>query len=256
MTGRWPGHSRICAARTRFARRRWRGRMGRWRALLVTGAVVAVAGGAGWLVLGSEALDVDAVAVQGTRLLSPAEVERAAEVPPGAPLARLDLDAVRARVENLLAVESVAVTRDWPGTVRVVVTERQAVAVVESDGARRGLDAEGVLFRGYRSPPEGLPLVRSDDLAAALSDDGASTADALREVALVVESLPPSVSRRVDHVDVASLDSIALVLGDGSRVRWGSAEDSALKADVLATLMSVDASTYDVSVPGLPTTSG
>jgi cell division protein FtsQ len=46
------------------------------------------------------------------------------------------------------------------------------------------------------------------------------------------------------------------MLSDGSEVRWGSAEESGLKADVLATLMSVPATTYDVSVPGLPTTTG
>ncbi len=139
---------------------------------------------------------------------------------------------------------------------RVVVTERQAVAVVEEAGDYQGLDADGVLFRGYRSAPPALPLVRSDDLAGAVSDDDAVRADALQEVALVVESLPPAVAGKVDHVELASLDSIELVLADGSLVRWGSADESSLKADVLATLMSVPATTYDVSVPGLPTTSG
>ena len=112
-----------------------------------------------------------------------------------------------------------------------------------------------MLFRGYRSAPPALPLIRSDDLAGAVSDD-AVRADALREVALVVESLPRAVAGKVDHVELASLDSIELVLADGSLVRWGSADESGLKADVLATLMSVPATTYDVSVPGLPTTSG
>ena len=147
-------------------------------------------------------------------------------------------------------------SRDWPGTVHVVVTERRAVAVVEEAGDYQGLDAEGVLFRSYGSAPPALPLVRSDDLAAAVVRRRGVRADALQEVALVVESLPRAVAGKVDHVELASLDSIELVLADGSLVRWGSADDSGLKADVLVTLMSVPASTYDVSVPGLPTTSG
>jgi cell division protein FtsQ len=38
-------------------------------------------------------------------------------------------------------------------------------------------------------------------------------------------------------------------------VRWGSAEDSARKAEVLTVLLRVPAAVYDVSVPELPTTS-
>ncbi len=248
------GESRIAAARARFSRRRWRGRLGRLKVpVLVATALLAIGGGA-WLVLGSDVLDVDDVAVRGTRLLDAAAVERTADVPTGTPLARIDLDAIATRVESLPAVADADVTRDWPGTVRVVVVEREAVAVVDQGGAYRGLDGEGVLFRDYRSAPDGLPLVQSDDLDQASS--GESRTDALREVALVVESLPSSIARRVGHVELASLDSIALVLRDGSRVRWGSAEESGLKAEVLTALMEVPADTYDVSVPGLPTTSG
>jgi cell division protein FtsQ len=249
--------SRIAAARDRFAQRRRRGRVGRWRTALLALGAAALAGGCGWVVLGSDVFDVDDVTVEGTAQLSPAEVERAADVPSGEPLARVDLDAIGARVERLPAVDAVQVVRDWPGTVRVVVTERQAVAGVQEADHYRGLDADGVVFRSYGSAPAGLPLVQSDELPDAEPGDGdASRDDALREVARVVEALPRAIARRVEHVELASLDSIALVLSDGSQVRWGSAEESDLKADVLTTLMSVPAMTYDVSVPGLPTTTG
>jgi len=248
------GESRVAAARARFSRRRWRGRLGRLKLPLLVAAGVLGAGGGAWLVLGSDVLDVDDVAVRGTRMLDPGEVELTAAVPTGAPLARVDLDAIASRVEDLPAVAEAEVSRDWPGTVQVVVVERTAVAVVDDGGSYRGLDAEGVLFRSYPSVPDGLPLVQSDDLDQASS--GESRTDALHEVALVVESLPGSIAQRVDHVELASLDSIALVLRDGSRVRWGSAEESGLKAEVLTALMDVPAETYDVSVPGLPTTSG
>ena len=100
------GDSRIAAARDRFARRRWRGRLGRWRGLLAAVAVVGLVGAGGWLVLWSDVLDVDNVSVEGTRLLTPAAVEQAAAVAQGAPLARVDLDAVATRVESLPAVDS------------------------------------------------------------------------------------------------------------------------------------------------------
>jgi cell division protein FtsQ len=37
---------------------------------------------------------------------------------------------------------------------------------------------------------------------------------------------------------------------------WGSADESDLKAQVLAVLLRQPARTYDVSVPGQPTTAG
>ncbi len=235
-------------------------------------ATAAVGGGTGWVFWWSQLLVVDEVTVAGTGVLSEQRVLRAADVATGTPLARVDLDAVEARVAALLPVGDVDVRRDWPGTVQVVVKEREPVAVLTEDGTFRALDAGGVVFRRYAEAPADLPLVDVDELGTASGtagagvgdgvgedgddDAGAARVDALREVASVVESLDRSVARRVDHVEVASLDAIALVLRDGARVRWGSAEDSTLKAEVLAALMRVPAGTYDVSVPQVPTTSG
>jgi len=60
--------------------------------------------------------------------------------------------------------------------------------------------------------------------------------------------------RRVDHVVLSSADSILLELRDGDQVRWGSAESSQQKAAVLAALLQIPATVYDVSVPEQPTT--
>ena len=54
-----------------------------------------------------------------------------------------------------------------------------------------------------------------------------------------------------------SLDAIDLRLRDGRTVVWGSAAESADKAEVLdALLKRPHAQRYNVSVPGQPTTSG
>jgi cell division protein FtsQ len=55
---------------------------------------------------------------------------------------------------------------------------------------------------------------------------------------------------------VQTVDQISLVLRDGRTVVWGSADESGLKAKVLAVLLRQRAQTYDVSVPGQPTTAG
>ena len=69
------------------------------------------------------------------------------------------------------------------------------------------------------------------------------TADeALAEAGRVIGSLPAGIAARVDTVEVSSVDKIQLVLGNGRRVLWGSAEDSGQKAEVLAVLLDGPAS--------------
>jgi cell division protein FtsQ len=234
-------------SRKRFARRQWARRWLVWRRVVALLLLMALAGGAAWLFYFSDALAVKDVEVKGTRTLAAEEVRDVAAVPSGQPLARVDLEAIRARVEALAVVRDAQVTRTWPDRVLIEVDERVPIAVVDIGGKIRGLDEQGVVFREYPKPPPDLPQVQTST--------GTRT-DALQEAALVVEALPGEISRRVDHVEVATIDQISLVLRDGKDVVWGSAEESEAKAEVLAGLLRQPARTYDVSVPGQPTTSG
>jgi cell division protein FtsQ len=48
---------------------------------------------------------------------------------------------------------------------------------------------------------------------------------------------------------------VRLDLAGGALVKWGSAQDSATKAQVLAALLPHHAQVYDVTAPGFATTS-
>jgi cell division protein FtsQ len=233
-------------SRKRFARRQWARRWLVWRRVVALLLLMALAGGMVWLFYFSDVLAVKDVEVKGTRTIAAEEVREVAAVPSGQPLARVDLEAIRARVEALAVVRDAQVTRTWPDRVRIDVDERVPIAVVDIGGKIRGLDDEGVVFREYPKPPPDLPQVQTST---------GTRSDALQEAALVVEALPSEISRRVDHVEVATIDQISLVLRDGKDVVWGSAEESEAKAEVLAGLLRHPARTYDVSVPGQPTTS-
>lgn len=237
----------IRIARKRFARRQWARRWLAWRRLLVIATLTSLVAGSVWLVFFSSVLAVSDVTVEGNDLLTTGEVRTAAAVPTGAPLATVDLGAVAARVETLAPVKEADVFRSWPDGVRILVVERAAVAVVERDGDLRGLDEDGVLFRSYERPPRGLPVVRMR---------AATRTDALAEAAEVVGSLPDELARRVDFVEVRTVDTISLKMDGGRTIFWGSADASDAKAEVVDVLLEAapKASTYDVSVPGQPTT--
>lgn len=228
----------------RFLRRQRARRWLVWRRMLIALAAVVAVVGSVWLVFFSSVLSVQATSVVGVDVLSEREVRRAAEVPEDVPLATVDLAAIQARVEDLAPVASAEVSRSWPDTVTIEVTERSAVAAVLREGVWRGLDAEGVLYRTYPRRPEGLPEVR-------MRAD--TRVEALVEAASVVRSLPTDILRRVSYLDVRTIDAISFQLRNGALIRWGSADESGRKAQVLAVLLRQEASEYDVTAPGRPT---
>jgi cell division protein FtsQ len=233
-------------SRRRFARRQWLRRWLVWRYVIASVLLVALVAATIWLVFVSSALTVQQVKVTGESQLSKQQILAAAQVPDGAHLAQLDLAAIRSRVGSLAPVRRVDVSRDWPHGVLIKVTERTPVAVVEIGGRFHAMDADGVLFRNYQQPPPGMPRVVS----------GADTSSAaLAETARVIASLPSGLAGRVDHVAVAGLDQVSLVMRGGAVVIWGSDAQSDLKAEVLVRLLARPGHTYDVSVPGQPVTS-
>ena len=231
-------------SRRAFARRQWRRRWLTWKYVLAAVLLVVVVVGGLWLVLFSQALAVKQVQVAGTEQLSADAVRAAAGDLEGEPLALLDLGGIENRIESVAEVRDAEVTRRWPDTIRIEIEERVAIAVVEIGDELRGLDSEGVVFDRFRRAPDGLPRVET-------SVDARS--DALREAAAVVDALPPDLARKVDHVEVATVDQISLVLRDERTVVWGSADESELKAEVLGPLLSRPGRTFDVTVPGQAT---
>jgi cell division protein FtsQ len=229
-----------------FARRRWAQRLRRLRPVLYVVLVLLLLGTAVWLVFFSSVVTVRGVSVSGNQTLSAERIEKVARAPIGRPLARVDLAAIQARVESLSAVKSVSVSRSWPHTVSIDVTERTPVAVVDRGAGLQAFDDDGVLFGSYAQRPDDLPLVHT---AADVK------AEALAVAARVVTSLRPDIAAKVDSVDVESVDRISLHLAGGRTVMWGSAEESAEKAAVLAVLLDQKADRIDVSVPARPTTS-
>lgn len=239
--------------RRRFARRQWARRWLTWRYLAGLLATVLVIGFAVYAVYFSSWLEVEETEVVGESQLSEREILRAADVPMGEQLARVNTTSIERRVQALATVETVGVSRQWPHGIRIEVVERTPIAVIaRASGGYTQIDAEGVTFGGVSEPPQDLPQIRTGP--------GADKA-ALTEAAGVVSALSSEVSALVGHVEVASVDEVLLHLRDGRTVHWGSADSSSEKAQVLLAFFEAEeageidpARVYDVSVPGRPTT--
>ncbi|MDA8437448.1 MAG: FtsQ-type POTRA domain-containing protein [Propionibacterium sp.] len=230
-------------ARMRVRRHRARGR-GR-RPLLMALALLVVVGFLAWVIRFSSAFDVTAVEVRGAKLVTAAQVRARAGVSIGVPLAVVDTGQVARRVAGLTAVSHAEVSRQWPHTVVVTVTERTPVYQRAVAGRYQWVDSQGVIFHETSSPSSRLPLVTTAGVDNLL----------LADVATVVTSMPAALLDQVGSIDAATRDSIVLTLKDGRRrIVWGSADSSVLKSQVALALLHVRASVYNVSSPANPTT--
>lgn len=233
------------ASRPSLAEQRERHRRSRRRALRAFFALllVALVGTAVWLVYFSSVLDTRTVVVSGTRELTRDQVSQAAAVPLGTPLARQQLDAVARRATSLPQVSAAEVTREWPHTVHVAVTERVPLLAVAQPGGFLVVDKAGMVFAAKTTRPPGVVEVAVD----------ANNRPLLVELGSVVLALPDDVRDQVVSISAATRDSITLKTTSGVTIVWGDASQTPLKAQVAVALLASGAKTsIDVSAPHAP----
>ncbi|WP_156757401.1 cell division protein FtsQ/DivIB [Actinokineospora pegani] len=218
---------------TRYLVRRW----------VVLGVAVALTA-AVVVVFWTPLLGVRDIEVSGTAELTADEVRAAASVELGAPLVRLDTNEVEQRIARLPRIDSVRVSRSFPGTVRISVSERTPVLVVQRDDGMHLVDGTGRDFSTLDAAPAGLP---------ALEPTGAAATTA---AAVAVSALSDQLTALVASVTAPSEVDIRLTLADGRVVRWGGQEASAHKAAILGPLLSQPGETYDIAAPDFPTIAG
>ncbi len=235
--------SKVSDATSRLQLRRRDQQRRRWLRWLVGGLIGMVVLGAGYLIGFSPALSARAVTVAGAKVLTKGEVLGAAGVAAGTPLVWVDPAQVAERVSGLPAVAEVTVTRNWPDRVAIAVTERKPRLAIPAGGGYLLADASGVVFQAVERAPSGLVVVEADP----------NQQRVLVDVGTVFSALSAKTAAKVSRLEAPTRDGIVLRMRDGSRVVWGSAEDSTLKSQVLEALLPLGGTEFNVSAPAFPT---
>lgn len=231
----------------RFAEKLRQKRRRTWWRIAAVALVAVLLAAAGWAVWFSSLFDIRDVKVQGIEHVQLQRVLSTAAVPTDKPLLRLDTEAVVERVAALKPVESVRVERDLPHTVRIVVTERSAVAWIDQSGTPWAVDASGIIYRPLNAEPSHLPQLDVDD-------EDRRIIGATAQVAADIADGDPELLGDVEAIRAETRDSIELDLTKDRTVVWGSAEEATAKLAVLEPLLRIEARSYDVSAPERPTT--
>ena len=238
--------------RRRIAVRRQEGR----RRLVVIGGILAVAGtaGAGWGALRSPLLDVDTVRVTGAVRTPVAEVVSASGIRPGRALVDVEAGAAATAAARLPWVLQARVTRDWPGTVSISVTEREPVAVARIDDRTWALiDRDSRVLASVAEAPPNLPTVSGN---VPVGPPGTRLAPAWTPVLAVAAAAPRPLLGRLNAVAEAEGGGVELRLAPDGVVRFGPPEQVEEKFTAVATVLAQvdpkDLAVLDVRIPRAP----
>ncbi|WP_020498343.1 cell division protein FtsQ/DivIB [Sciscionella marina] len=192
---------------------------------------------------------VGSVAVSGNSRVSADLVRRTANVEPGSSMFGADTGAIADRVTGLAPVKTAEVSRSWPSTIDIRITERSPAAWTRgADGSVQLIDANGVPFASAPKPPGGEMELRVGPV---------QPGDLKVRAALgVAGRITPQLRAKTAAVTANSPDDVELVLRDGKTVKWGGNVDNDRKNKVLAALLTRKGKIYDVATPDMPTVSG
>lgn len=183
---------------------------------------------------------VERIAIEGTVTLDQNALQQALAGQMGRPLPLVDQSEIKAALVGFPLIETYALEARPPHDLLLRIVERTPIGVVASDAGFTVVDAAGVVLSTSGDKPAGLPQI---DAAGGL------TSPAFAAAGQVLRSLSSEVHGLVGSVRATTPDDVTLVLGGGTEVLWGSAENSAAKTRAL--LAAPDGyGYYDVSSPG------
>lgn len=220
----------------------------RW---LIAVGVLAAAGLVAYGASLSPFLDVDHVVVRGAQHTPATQLERAAGVAKGDALFWFSTgDAVHG-LEALPFVKTAKVTKEWPDTVRIVVTERAPAGWAEGPVGKVLVDRTGRVLAVVDAPPPGLPK-----LLGLTGVPGTGGTVAPLGPARAAGVLPVFAAGGTTSVTAVDGGNLTMQLVNGTELRLG--DDTQLGAKVTAALAVLNAMAgqpvqyVDVSVPTNP----
>jgi cell division septal protein FtsQ len=217
---------RFRRAHVKPARRRsWRER---WPLIARVVVVLSIVGYGGYraadAAFSSDALTVSRITVAGNSRMSRGEVLAMLDGLRGTNLLTADLDGWRRKLLAAPWVADAAMRRVFPGTVAVVVSERQPLGIGRINDSLYLIDQRATIIDEYGPNYAELDLPIIDGLAAS-SADGLLVDESRAALAgrlLTDLQHRPDLGKRVSQIDVTDLHDVVVILkGDTTLVRIG-----------------------------------
>lgn len=184
-------------------------------------------------------LRVSGYEVTGSAHTPQEEIVEATGVEEGDNLVRVDAGRAARGVADLPWVHGATVSRGWPGTLEVAVTERRAVLFTREADGDHLIDEDGVPFIIDVPPEDSVEVTGEPESFGGIAD--------------VVTALPEHIRWIVASVDAPGPHELTLHLHDGRTVYWGASENNHDKALAMQTVIQRGGEHWNVSSPAMVT---
>lgn len=203
---------------------------------LIAAVVIVIAGCVALYT--SSLLPVDKVEVVGNRHITRQAVLALAKVPDNATLIRFPGDAVAKRVSASPWVSSVAVSRVFPSGMRIRITERAPVAIVDAVETVWLVDSSGmVIAKPTTETSETIPVIR--DVPGLDPKPGRrTTSEPLLNAVKILTGMDRRLIGTVRSVSAPSVDGAVLVRSDHLEIVVGEAVDLETKSRLALQILS------------------
>jgi cell division protein FtsQ len=223
-----PADKRFRRAKVKPARRRrsWTNQAGRVARVSVGLALVLYAGyHAVSRVLSAEALQITRITISGNVRMSKGEVVALLDGLRGQSMVNVDLERWRLKLLSSPWVADAAMRRVLPGTIAVVIAERQPMGIARLRDDLYLVDQSGMIVDQYGPNHAEFDLPIIDGLASA-PRDGAPLIEeeraALAARLLATLESRPDLAKRISQVDVSDVrDAVVMLKDDTALVRLG-----------------------------------
>ncbi|SDS53047.1 FtsQ-type POTRA domain-containing protein [Agrococcus carbonis] len=186
------------------------------------------------------------VQVEGADRVDPAAVQQALAGQVGQPIATVTEAGVAEQLRTIPQIESFQLDVVPPSTVIVRLVERRPVAILPGDDGETVIDGAGVALGAVDESTAALPRLEGVEVGS----------EQFEAVAAMLVAVPVDVLESTETVEAPTASDIRLTLESGQTVQWGGADESPLKAAVLAALMATQdpaaAAVLDVRAPEHP----
>jgi len=177
-------------------------------------------------VLNAEALTITRITVSGNSRLSKGEVVALLDGIRGTNMLTVDIESWRQKLLASPWVADAAVRRVLPGTVNVVISERQPMGIGRINDDLYLIDVHGGIIDQFGPNYAEFDLPIIDGLGAAPRDNGPLIDEARAALAarvLTALQARPALAKRVSEIDVSDVrDAVLILKGDTAMVRVGA----------------------------------
>lgn len=197
------------------------------RLLLVAAALVA-----GFLLINSPLFAIGTVVVEGNKYTSQEDIYHIADIPTQVNTFRLRTDDIKERLLHDLRIAAADVSRRLPGTVVIVVTERQPVAYIAGRYGFLELDKSGLIMSVHKNLRQiQVPMITG------LRAEGGYVGDTLEipavsQVLHYLALLDESTLNKMSEVNVAQPDKMTAYTVNSVLIHLGNAERLEEKAQL------------------------